>query len=35
MNMGITKTDNPLTYIERYEMIRDALLDFGRKERRV
>ena len=28
---GITKTDNPLTYIERYEMIRDALLDFGVK----
>lgn len=26
---GITRTDNPLTYIERYEMIRDALLDFG------
>ena len=28
---GTTKTDNPLTYIERYEMIRDALLDFGVK----
>ena len=28
---GRTKTDNPLTYIERYEMIRDALLDFGVK----
>nr|WP_294493397.1 nicotinate-nucleotide adenylyltransferase [uncultured Mediterraneibacter sp.] len=28
---GTTKTDNPLTYIERYEMLRDALLDFGVK----
>lgn len=28
---GTTKTDNPLTYIERYEMIRDALLDFSVK----
>lgn len=28
---GITKADNPLTYIERYEMIREALLDFGVK----
>ena len=28
---GITKTDNPLTYLERYQMIRDALLDFGVK----
>ena len=31
MRCRITKTDNPLTYIERYEMIRDALLDFGVK----
>lgn len=31
---GITKRDNPLTYLERYEMIQGALLDFGvrRKE---
>lgn len=31
---GITKLDNPLTYLERYEMIQGALLDFGvrRKE---
>ena len=31
---GITKKDNPLTYLERYEMIQGALLDFGvrRKE---
>ena len=28
---GTAKADNPLTYIERYEMIRDALLDFGVK----
>lgn len=28
---GTTRRDNPLTYIERYEMIRDALLDFGVK----
>lgn len=28
---GTTKTDNPLTYIERYEMIRGALLEFGVK----
>ena len=28
---GRTKADNPLTYIERYEMIHDALLDFGVK----
>ncbi len=28
---GTTKRDNPLTYLERYEMIRDALLDFGVK----
>ena len=28
---GITKRDNPLTYIERFEMIRVALLDFGVK----
>ena len=28
---GTTKTDNPLTYLERYQMIRDALLDFGVK----
>lgn len=26
---GTESKDNPLTYIERYEMIRDALLDFG------
>lgn len=26
---GIRKSDNPLTYIERYQMIHDALLDFG------
>ena len=26
---GIRKSDNPLTYLERYEMIHDALLDFG------
>lgn len=26
---GTECKDNPLTYIERYEMIRDALLDFG------
>lgn len=31
---GITKRDNPLTFYERYEMIQEALLDFGvrRKE---
>lgn len=28
---GTTKRDNPLTYIERYEMLLDALLDFGVK----
>ena len=28
---GTTKRDNPLTYIERYEMIKEALLDFGVK----
>lgn len=28
---GIRKSDNPLTYLERYEMIHDALLDFGVK----
>ena len=28
---GTTRLDNPLTYIERYEMIRDALLEFGVK----
>ncbi|SHJ96064.1 nicotinamide-nucleotide adenylyltransferase [Hespellia stercorisuis DSM 15480] len=26
---GIRKSDNPLTYLERYEMIHDALVDFG------
>lgn len=31
---GTTKRDNPLTYLERYEVIQGALLDFGvrRKE---
>lgn len=28
---GIRKSDNPLTYLERYEMIHDALIDFGVK----
>lgn len=28
---GTTRTDNPLTYFERYEMVRDALIDFGVK----
>ena len=28
---GIIRKDNPLTYIERYEMIRDSLLEFGVK----
>ncbi len=26
---GIRKSDNPLTYLERYQMIHDALIDFG------
>lgn len=26
---GITKRDNPLTYFERFQMIQEALLDFG------
>ncbi len=26
---GVTRRDNPLTYFERYEMIYEALLDFG------
>lgn len=26
---GTLRRDNPLTYIERYEMIRDSLLEFG------
>lgn len=26
---GTTKRDNPLTYFERFEMIQEALLDFG------
>lgn len=26
---GVTRLDNPLTYIERYEMIRNAMLEFG------
>lgn len=28
---GTLRKDNPLTYIERYEMIRDSLLEFGVK----
>lgn len=28
---GTTKRDNPLTYIERYEMVEEAMLDFGVK----
>lgn len=28
---GSAEGDNPLSYFERYEMIRDALLDFGLK----
>ncbi|MDD3402908.1 MAG: nicotinate-nucleotide adenylyltransferase [Hespellia sp.] len=28
---GIRKSDNPLTYLERYQMIHDALIDFGVK----
>lgn len=28
---GTVRRDNPLTYIERYEMIREALIDFGVK----
>ncbi len=28
---GITGRDNPLTYVERYEMIKNALLEFGVK----
>lgn len=28
---GITKRDNPLTYLERFEMIQEALTDFGVK----